>query len=213
LKRGTTIGVLELGFDVYNPLVTEAVQRAVFDFCETTLRTAFLDAEQAYLALKVDLREGLEGGETNRELARRVQSIFGDQSRAARIAVTEASRAVHAGGQQLARETGIVSGKKWLASGDACPACLEMAAMGTVPLDEPYTTRRTGSPAYRVVMAPPLHPHCMCTETHELDYAAVNAGEFEPDVLQIGARRNPLRRAREMEGVSLAASWVPPWLK
>jgi hypothetical protein len=193
--------------------VSESVRNAVFDFCEATLETAILDAERAYMALRVDLVEGLQAGESNRELARRVQTIFNDPQRAGRIAITEASRAVHGGQLALARESQVVSGKKWLASGDACPRCLELAAMGAIPLDEPFTVLKTGNPAYRVIMMPPLHPSCFCTTLDVLDMAAVNSGSASLDVLSIGARRQPLRRARELEGVSLAANWLPPWVK
>lgn len=201
-----------MGFDVYNPRVSEAIERAVFQFCEATLRTAIMEAEEAYAALRPQLKEGHEGGETYRELSRRVQGIFDDPKRAGRIAITESSRAVHAGQMELARETGIVGGKRWLASGDACDLCLKLAAMGTIDLDAPFHVHSTGAAAYRVVMHPPLHPNCFCTTTEIVDYAAVNAGAADLDILRFRARP-PSRINREPVMPPMAASFVPPWVK
>ena len=57
-------------------------------------------------------------GETIPELTRRVQSVFSrlSRERAEMIARTEAARAVHAASLLSAKESGVVSGKKWLLS-------------------------------------------------------------------------------------------------
>lgn len=197
---------------MFNPRVLESLENAIFSFCDTTLDTAITDAETAYGALRRQLKEGLSEGETNRELARRVQGIFGDQQRAGRIAITEASRAMHGGQLMLDRETGIVGGKKWLASSDACQACLAMAAKGTVDLEEPFFVHPKGNPAYRVVMYPPLHPHCFCSYTSVVDYAAVESGRANLDILRVSPG-TPRVAGDLASGVQLAAHYVPSWTK
>jgi hypothetical protein len=198
-------------FDLYNPRVTEAIRRAVFDFCQATLDTALTDARRAYQGLRAELIAGLEGGETNRELAARVRGVFMDPYRAARIARTESARAVHSGQLEYARETGIVSQKKWLASSDACDLCLKLAAMGAIDLDAPYFVHQKGHPAYRVVMHPPAHSFCMCSQLDVLNESAIGVASLpRPSSYSVpGVLRLP---RREM-AMPLAASYVPPWVK
>ncbi len=194
----------EFATDLYNPRVSEALRSAVFDFCEATLETALTDAATAYAGLRGELIAGMEAGELNRELARRVQGVFLDPARAARIAVTESSRATHAGQLELARETGIVKGKKWLASSDCCDLCASLAAMGEIDLDAPFMVHAKGRRAYAVVMAPPAHVNCQCAMTEVVDYAAVQSGALDPGILQFGARV-PSRASREAVGMPRAA--------
>jgi hypothetical protein len=183
----------------------------VFDFCQATLDTALTDARRAYQGLRAELIAGLEGGETNRELAARVRGVFLDPYRAARIATSEAQRAVHAGQIEYAKETGVVKAKKWLASSDACPLCLELGSMGPVDLDTPFYVHHTGSPAYRMVMHPPAHPFCMCSMTEVIDYAAIGAARLPKP--QTSSVPGVLRLPRREMAMPLAASYVPPWVK
>lgn len=152
---------LEIAFDVFLPQVELQLQRMVLQFVESTLRTAAVDAETAYQQTRAELMRGLSEGEALQSLNARVGQIFNDPMRAHRIAMTEASRAMHAGQAQAAAESGIVSGLKWLASSDACERCLELDGK-QVPLGSPFYVDPKGGP-YAVVEFPPLHPHCMCT--------------------------------------------------
>lgn len=159
--------ILELAFDVFNPRVIEGLRRAVFDFCQSTIDTAYLEIEKAKLALRVDLLEGLQAGETNRMLAARVETIFAEPYKAARIAQTEASRAVHSGELILAKESEVCSGKYWMASSDACKICLGLAGMGVIPLEKPYMVLPKGGP-YAIIMHPGAHPFCQCSQGLEI---------------------------------------------
>ncbi len=155
-------------FDLFNPRVLDAVDAASFRFCRETMDTATTDLGRALRDLRRLLRHGMERGEALRLLAKKVRQIFADPARAFRIAVTEASRAQHAGQLMAARESGVVRGKSWVASSDACEHCLSMEELGTIPLDRPFWVDPRGGP-YAVVMAPPLHPHCFCAMNEEIE--------------------------------------------
>jgi Phage Mu protein F like protein len=158
---------LGIDFTLTNPHVAEAVRRLVFDFCSETLATSMMRVDEALDALRQDLAEGLERGETLQRLSARVGDIFGDPRRAFTIAATEASRAAHAGQLLAAEESQVVGGLRWLASADCCDACAALDGR-VVRLGEPFTTTG-GKASYATVFHPPLHPHCMCSATEVLD--------------------------------------------
>lgn len=133
----------------------------MFAFSRSTCETARGQLEDALAELRGEMREGLRGGEAYSALARRVQRIFTDPIRAWRIAVTEGARAVNLGGILAAKDSGLVQKKRWLASSDACPDCLDLA-WKEVGLEEPFIVLPGGGP-YAVVLAPPLHPGCFCS--------------------------------------------------
>jgi hypothetical protein len=146
------------GFDVANPRVVEYIRSQIFFFIDSTNQTS---AE----LLRTALEESRIAGETPVELYRRVQKIFGNPYRSFMIGVTESSRSLHAGELVLARESGVVSGKTWLASGDACDRCLALDGI-TKRLDEPFAVNGIGP--YAVCMHPGLHPVCHCSQTLEI---------------------------------------------
>lgn len=150
------LDVFDPSFDVFNPRVLEAIRQAVYQFCDATNQTATRELGQAIQDLRRELSTGLERGEALSQLTARVQEIFDDPMRAFRIATTEASRAVHAGQLIAAEESGVVQGKRWLASSDACPLCLPLDGV-EVPLDQPFVIAGTGP--YAVIQHPPRHPH------------------------------------------------------
>jgi hypothetical protein len=162
---------LSFGFDLFNQRIHEALDRAIFDFCESTLDTIQGEVETAYDRLREQLREGLEEGEAQRDLTARVMEIFADPDRAHMIAATETQRAVHGGQLLAAKESGIVDRKRWLASSDACPECLKLNGK-EVDLDEPFYVDPKGG-VYAVVQAPPKHPRCMCALIEVVNYDAV----------------------------------------
>lgn len=148
-------------WDFVDPNVLAYVDQMVLQFVEETNRTASRDLNAAIADLRDELRQGLSQGESFALLTQRVRQIFTDPKRAYRIAVTESSRALNAGMVQSAKDSGVVKGFRWLASSDACPACLRLSNK-EVGLDEPFFTHPKGGP-YAVVYFPPLHPHCLCT--------------------------------------------------
>lgn len=153
-----------IAFDLFNPQVIDAVDEAAFRFCRETMETARSDLADSLAKLRRALRGGLQRGDALRKLAEDVHRIFADPARAYRIAVTEASRAQHAGQLMAAKESGVVKKKSWLASSDACDLCLGIMEKGPVELHLPFWVDSKGGP-YATVHAPPAHPHCLLPET------------------------------------------------
>jgi len=106
------------------------------------------------------LEAGLRAGESNATIADSLGDLFSPR-RAYTIAATEASRAMHMGEEEFAREAGA-SGLEWLGSSDMCEVCASVNGK-RVRWGEPFYTRPRGNPAYRIVLHPPMHPVCNCT--------------------------------------------------
>lgn len=161
----TKAATVKLDFDLFNPRVLDSVAAAAFAFCRETNATATSDLRTAIANLRRLMREGLPRGAAVAWLAVKVREIFADPMRAFRVATTENSRALHDGQLIAAKESGIVTGKTWLASSDACELCLDLDGV-TKPLDEPFVVDGVGP--YSVIMMPPRHPYCFCSTTEEI---------------------------------------------
>lgn len=153
-------------FDLFNPKVLDAVDQATFAFCRETNQTTTEELSEAITKLRAALKLGLSQGEALQVLAHRVVQIFANPYRAFRIAATETSMAMNGGALMAAKESGIATGKEWLASADGCSLCLSLDGK-EVGLDEPFYVDRKGGP-YAVKMTPPAHPFCQCTFTEVL---------------------------------------------
>jgi uncharacterized protein YoaH (UPF0181 family) len=163
---GTARKQLGVSFDLFDPRVLRAVDKATLLFCEETNDTATVDLKEAIRKLRALLKRGLERGKAIAQLAREIKRIFSDQARAFRIATTETSRAVHSGALFNAMESSLRLKKEWLASSDACDRCQALMELGPIELDEPFMVDGTGP--YARIMHPPLHPHDFCTMTEVL---------------------------------------------
>lgn len=164
-----TIGLLNLTGSMFNtvqPNLKQGVDKATLLFCRETVATTRMDLEAAQAALKQEITEGLIQGDVKNEMMRRVQKVFVDAEnyRAFTIGVTEASRGQHAAMEITSKESGVVAGKTWLLSDDACPICLPLSGK-TVGLGENFTKIGTGP--YAEIPYPPAHPSCRCTLTLE----------------------------------------------
>jgi hypothetical protein len=180
----TAVRGIDFSFDLLLPQVRDAVQNAAFALAKTTMETAALEAKRAIQSARAQLDVGLRSGEGIRELNRRFYEIFSDPHKAARIAQSEASRAMHAGQLQAARESEVVRGLEWLASADACDACLKLNGK-QVKLGEPFYVDPKGGP-YSVVLHPTLHPLCMCSTKDVIDFRSYTP-ETEAKLLAIAA--------------------------
>lgn len=149
--------------DIYNVRVLDAVDQAAFKFSRDTLDTATKDLKTAIKDLKKVLKTGISKNQAIGYIAKRVEKIFADPMRAYRIATTEISRAQHAGQLMVAKESGVVTHKTWLASSDACDQCLDLDGR-SVGLEEPFYVDPKGG-SYAEVQFPPMHPHCLLPET------------------------------------------------
>ncbi len=130
------------------------------------LRLAGTITEDTRRMVREELSTGLQAGEPVAAMAERIRLQAFSPRRAATIAQTESSRAVHAGQGIAAKELGVTDWT-WLASSDACDLCLSLDGK-TVKIGEPFYVHPKGNPAYRVVYHAPAHPHCYCTNTEEM---------------------------------------------
>ncbi len=155
-------------FSTVQPKLKEGVDKATLAFCRETLDTTAKDLDQARDLLKKEMTEGLEVGDVKNAMAQRVQKVFEDATndRAFMIGVTEASRGQHNAMILTAKESGVVAGKTWLLSDDACPLCKPLSGK-TVGLDDAFMKDGTGP--YAEITAPPRHPHCRCTLLLKVD--------------------------------------------
>lgn len=165
-------GGMEFGWDLYRPEVSEWIRQATFSFAKSTLETAATDANKALQAFRESLRRGLERGDATEELNGAIVKIFQDPYRAARVAQSEASRAIHQGQMEADIASGIVSGEEWRASSDACELCLSLNGK-KVKFGEPFYVWPKPGP-YQMVYHPPLHPHCFCTTISVIDMNLVS---------------------------------------
>lgn len=160
----TQLGAQPDVFHVVERNIPEAAQKLSLKFAESTNATTSMQLDEALSKLRDEISAGLTEGDTRVELTKRVEEVFdqADSSRAETIARTEGSRAAHEGELMGAKESGVVSGKYWMASADACDICLELAAKGTIPLDENFTETDYGP-----VSGPPCHPNDQCSLGYE----------------------------------------------
>lgn len=98
--------------------------------------------------------QALDDGWTAKELAAAIDdaAAFGED-RALMIARTETAFADVAGNMNAYRESGVVTGKKWLLGPDSCAECEANAEVGEIGLDDIFPDGSEAAPA---------HPNCTC---------------------------------------------------
>ena len=192
VEKGGIMGIEHLrsqGLDVEDFLVsnpnvekftkeyTVKFSKSVPDTFDNDLKKYIIDAKNA--------------GEGNAYIVKKIKENHGvaiNKRRAEMISRTESKRALEQGQLQSWIESDVVSGKEWLAFGDACPFCQAMNGK-TVALEKPYFEQggdpytvpnvdKDGKPimnadgkpgkvsmsfGYSDVDAPPLHPSCRCS--------------------------------------------------
>lgn len=171
---------LEVSFEAANPRVQEFVDQSVTRLASTAQQTTTV-------AVRDLLGDGLQKGETIAQLRERVRAwAEGDPAtgrigtvgyRAETIARTESARAYERGQEVAWKESGVVTGKLWLAAPGACEFCQSAAAQfnedaKAVPLGASFFAKGTtlrGTQGgtlrldYEAVEGPPLHPNCTCS--------------------------------------------------
>ena len=153
-------------FDFTNPEIQKWIDRST-----TRLADGVGDTTIDRVARLLD--KGLAEGLTVDELADRIEQKGFDAARARTIARTESTRAYTEGQVEAWKQTGMVTGKKWLVAPDPCPFC---EAIG-----QEDQTKGMSDAFYKVgdsinaadgsrfvvdfdnVTGPPLHPNCRCT--------------------------------------------------
>ncbi len=150
-------------FSLANPSVLDAIDQATMLFCETTNRTATEDLNTAIAKLRGELKEGIQGGESFRDLARRVETLFHDPSRARMIAVTESSRGTNGGSVIAYQKSGVCEGSAWSTTTSPCPAICEPLDGEERAFGDPFVVLKGGGP-YSVIYHAPAHPFLLLRE-------------------------------------------------
>lgn len=116
------------------------------------------------------LSEGVQAGESISQLQQRVADAVSQEASfaAERIARTESRRAFMVGRQEAWAESGVVAGKRWVLSGNACPICIEInSRFPKARLNEPFVGLGevvAGRPVtYRPIEGGDAHPMCRCS--------------------------------------------------
>lgn len=126
---------VSFGFNVKDPHVIRAIEAQVQSFAEEVNDTT-------WNLLRDSLTEGIANGESIDDLAKRVDAVMGDRIRSSRevIARTETTKASTSGTLESWRQSGVVTGKEWVASLDKRTRETHVAAHGqVVGLDELFT--------------------------------------------------------------------------
>lgn len=165
----------DVGFDadrlvVTNPKVQKAIDDATFAFADSTLATATSDLAVALETLREVLGQGLDDGDRLKTLKEKIEAIF-SSDQAGTIAQTETIRAFNIGTREYALETdGIVGRFDWLVSSQPCDKCVAIKERfpDGIPVDGNFGSQSDygvggSNPAYETILAPPCHPHCVCT--------------------------------------------------
>lgn len=171
-------------WDVRNPEVEAAIEKAALDFSASTNQTTSLALNKALDDTRRALVAGVyTKGESLQQLTKRVNAIFDSAEtwRSRRIAASEASRALHAGQESAAAKSGVVLGFEWLLSEDACPLCQTVGRRARfVRLGQPFAI--VGDhPTYSQVKHPPLHPSCQCSMRECVDQSDLPAELRDPE--------------------------------
>ena len=136
INEGGKFGLLELGldmdFDLVDPLVQRELKLKEFVFAEEWNNSTLL-------GLREELAQGIVNGENKPQLTERVKKVFGHEKKnAGVVAQTEVGAVSNAGAVEGYRQSGVVEGKQWHASGPN-PRPDHIAANGQiVPIDQEF---------------------------------------------------------------------------
>lgn len=119
--------------------------------------------------LRAAIRDAIDEGLSNQDLAARLADSYGfSKRRAMVIARTETNRASNEGALAGYKASGLVTAKEWLTAEDdlVSPECQENGAAGPIGLDANFPS---GDPC------PPVHPNCRCTITPIVVFEGANS--------------------------------------
>lgn len=159
----TTAKQLGIGFDVFEPLVLDRMDARLDELAGMVTETTRTVLEEKVLL------EGVAAGESVDQLAARVRAIFVDLSswRAQMIARTETVGGMNGASYITAEESGVVTARVWLATGDTRTRDSHVAVNEerVVTFGQRYSNgclHPGNGPAAEVIM-------CRCTEMYEVE--------------------------------------------
>ena len=168
--------VVNLGFDVVNPFLEQALQEQVIEISEATAKTTTQGIEQAIQETRDALAAGASEGESIALLTKRVQAVFDrvPKWKARQIAITESSRALADSKVLTANQTGVIQGYRFVPSADACELCQvytknnRPTGVPLVPVTNVQDSQKQIGQFKGRTLAP-IHPNCRCINVAILD--------------------------------------------
>lgn len=164
-----TLAANEVGistaFNVKDPNIIRGIERQAQRFAEEVNATT-------WQALKDTLQAGIRDGESIDLMAKRVESVMGDRIRSSGevIARTEVTRATNFGTTEGWRQSGVVTGKQWLAALDDRTRTTHAEAHGqTVGLDDDFQVGACRGPAPGDIDCASETINCRCSLVAVLD--------------------------------------------
>lgn len=152
---------VSISFNVLEPQVKRFIEQRAQRFATSVNQTTWDD-------LKASLSDGLSAGEAIVDLAKRVDTVMGTRIRssASTIARTEVVGASNGGTLLAWRQTGVVSGKEWLATLDDKTRDSHQAAHGQKRgIDEDFDVGDGSGPAPGQIGLAEEDCNCRCTMT------------------------------------------------
>lgn len=156
---------VDFAFNVQDPNVIRQIETQVQQFAESVNRTT-------WDLLSTELAEGVAGGESIDQLAGRIERIMGDRIHSAQetIARTETSRAANAGTMESWKQSGVVTGKRWLAALDDRTRGSHISAHGqVVALDDNFRVGAGSGPTPGQIGRASEDINCRCSMEAVLD--------------------------------------------
>lgn len=156
---------VDVAFDVQDPNVIRAIETQVQRFAEEVNATT-------WDLLTGELAEGIADGESIDQLAERIERIMGDRIRSAKetIARTETTRAANAGTQASWAQSGVVTGKRWIAALDSRTRASHIAAHGqVVAIDDNFRVGAGSGPTPGQIGRASEDVNCRCSMVAVLD--------------------------------------------
>ena len=156
---------IAFAFDVHDPNIARAIEQQVQSFAEDVNETTWNH-------LRDELADGVANGENIDQLADRVEKVMGDRIRSSKetIARTETTKASTSGTLETWRQSGVVTGKQWVAALDSRTRETHVAAHGQiVGIDDVFTVGAATGPGPGQMSSARESVQCRCTIVPVLD--------------------------------------------
>lgn len=156
---------VSVAFDVQDPNVIRAMEKQLQRFATEVNDTT-------WDALKATLAEGVDAGEGIGQLAERVEAVMVDRIKSSKetIARTEVTASSTVGTQESWRQSGVVTGKEWIAALDNRTRESHVHAHGqVVGIDENFSVGGATGPGPGMMSSAAESVNCRCSMAPVLD--------------------------------------------
>lgn len=163
---GATVGLDPADWSHDNPEAEAWIQQQIADIMGTVPATVAEAVQAATDKVKDEVAAGtITEAEAPAELEKEYEVIFEELAdwKARAIAVTEASRTYHEVQLLMGRDSGVVTGWRWMANADACPICIEIEQDCPVVKEGEAFAILGDDPVYSTIICPPAHVNCLCS--------------------------------------------------